>query len=328
MLSRSDWDSFETSWDFETHPMIRWSKDLWDVTAIGAAMQCYYGGHPQADSPLELCYLLWKGQVNQRFRELKANEEELNRIFIDIYGLQGELTPDVAEKDVTVYRIIDQPDAEQRKMAYVLSMRDEIVSLLSYMVGCMLGRYSPYVDGLLYAGGEWSYDAVCARIAQGAGACDFYDPALGLFLPDHDGIVPVTDDDYLPDDIVTRTAEFVRKVYGADTLEENLRFIADALGGKGDSPRQVIRNYYLHDFYTDHLKTYQKRPIYWQFDAGKQDSFKCLMYLHRYDRDTVARVRTDPAERRAEGPGNRRGACACERLQARAEAGKAAGRAE
>jgi len=229
----------------------------------------------------------------QRFNQLRANEEELNRIFIDIYGLQGELTPDVAEKDVTVYRIIDQPDAEQRKMAYVLSMRDEIVSLLSYMVGCMLGRYSPYVDGLLYAGGEWSYDAVCARIAQGAGACDFYDPALGLFLPDRDGIVPVTDDDYLPDDIVTRTAEFVRKVYGADTLEENLRFIADALGGKGDSPRQVIRNYYLHDFYTDHLKTYQKRPIYWQFDAGKQDSFKCLMYLHRYDRDTVARVRTD-----------------------------------
>lgn len=172
----------------------------------------------------------------QRFNQLRANEEELNRIFIDIYGLQGELTPDVAEKDVTVYRIIDQPDAEQRKMAYVLSMRDEIVSLLSYMVGCMLGRYSPYVDGLLYAGGEWRYDAVCARIAQGAGACDFYDPALGLFLPDHDGIVPVTDDDYLPDDIVTRTAEFVRKVYGADTLEENLRFIADALGGKGDSP--------------------------------------------------------------------------------------------
>ena len=171
----------------------------------------------------------------QRFNQLRANEEELNRIFIDIYGLQGELTPDVAEKDVTVYRIIDQPDAEQRKMAYVLSMRDEIVSLLSYMVGCMLGRYSPYVDGLLYAGGEWSYDAVCARIAQGAEACDFYDPALGLFLPDHDGIVPITDDDYLPDDIVTRTAEFVRKVYGADTLEENLRFIAGA-GRQGRLP--------------------------------------------------------------------------------------------
>ena len=228
-----------------------------------------------------------------RFNQLKANEEELNRIFIEIYGLQGELTPEVAEKDVTVYRIIDQPDAEQRKMAYVLSMRDEIVSLLSYMVGCMLGRYSPYVDGLLFAGGEWDYEAVCARIAEGAKTCDFYDPALGLFLPDRDAIVPVTDDEYFPDDIVARTAEFVKKVYGAETLEENLKFIAAALGNKGDSPREVIRHYFLSEFYADHLKTYQKRPIYWQFDSGKQNGFKALAYLHRYDRDTVGRVRTD-----------------------------------
>ena len=229
----------------------------------------------------------------ERFERLRANEVELNRIFIDIYGLQGELSPEVAEKDVTVYRIIDQPNDEQRKMAYVISMRDEIASLISYIVGCMLGRYSPYVDGLLFAGGEWNYDAICARIAEGAKSCDFYDASQGLFLPDRDGIVPVTDDEYLPDDIVTRTVEFVKKVYGAETLEENLKFLAAALGTKGDSPRDAIRNYYLSEFYRDHLKTYQKRPIYWQFDSGKQNGFKALAYLHRYDRDTVARVRTD-----------------------------------
>ena len=232
-------------------------------------------------------------QYLARFTQLKANEEELNRIFIDIYGLQGELTPEVADKDVTVYRIIDQPNEEERKMAYVLSMRDEIVSLLSYIVGCMLGRYSPYVDGLLYAGGAWDYAAVCQRIAEGVKTCDFYDESLGLFLPDKDGIVPITDDEYFADDIVSRTVDFIRKVYGADTLDENLRFVAKALGNKGDSPREVLRNYYLKDFYTDHLRTYQKRPIYWQFDSGKQDSLRCLAYLHRYDQDTIARIRTD-----------------------------------
>ncbi len=228
-----------------------------------------------------------------RFNQLKANEEELNRIFIDIYGLQGELTPEVADKDVTVYRVIDEPNEEERKMAYVLSMRDEIVSLLSYIVGCIMGRYSPYVDGLLYAGGEWDYEAIRARIEAAAPNRDWYDPAEGLFLPDRDGIVPVTDDAYFEDDIVSRTVEFVKKIYGAATLEENLKFIADALKGSGNSPREVIRNYFLKDFYSDHLKTYQKRPIYWQFDSGKQNGIKALMYLHRYDRDTVARLRTD-----------------------------------
>ncbi|MCI5662067.1 MAG: BREX-1 system adenine-specific DNA-methyltransferase PglX [Clostridia bacterium] len=238
-------------------------------------------------------YLAVQQEYLERFERLRANEVELNRIFIDIYSLQGELSPEVAEKDVTVYRIIDQPNDEQRRMAYVLSMHDEIVSLISYIVGCMLGRYSPYVDGLLFAGGEWDYDAICARIAEGARSCDFYDDSLGLFLPDRDAIVPVTDDEYFADDVVARTVEFVKKVYGADTLEENLKFLADALGNKGDSPRDVLRNYYLNDFYRDHLKTYQKRPIYWQFDSGKQNGFKALVYLHRYDRDTVARVRTD-----------------------------------
>lgn len=268
--SKADWDSFETSWDFKKHPLL-----------------------PSSPSTLASCYAACKQTFLDRFTQLKANEEELNRIFIDINGLQGELTPEVADKDVTVYRIIDQPNEEERKMAYVLSMRDEIVSLLSYIVGCMLGRYSPYVDGLLYAGGAWDYAAVCQRIAEGAKNCDFYDESLGLFLPDKDGIVPITDDEYFGDDIVSRTVDFIRKVYGADTLDENLRFIATALGNKGATPQEVLRNYYLKDFYTDHLRTYQKRPIYWQFDSGKQDSLKCLSYLHRYDQDTIARIRTD-----------------------------------
>lgn len=227
-----------------------------------------------------------------RFTQLKANEEELNRIFIDIYGLQDELTPEVAERDVTVYRVIDEPNEEERKMPYVISMRQEIASLLSYMVGCMLGRYSPYVDGLLYAGGDWDEAAIHARIQEGAKARDWYDPALGLFLPDRDAIVPITDDDYFDDDAVSRMIDFVRKVYGADTLEKNLAFIARALGGAG-TPREVIRRYFLSDFYADHLKTYQKRPIYWQFSSGKKNGFKALVYLHRYQKDSLARLRTD-----------------------------------
>ena len=221
-------------------------------------------------------YREYQQTCQNRFDTLKANEEELNRIFIDIYGLQEELTPDVADKDVTVYRIIDEPSDEERKMRYVLSMRDEIVSLLSYIVGCILGRYSPYVDGLLFAGGEWDDAQIRARIEEGAKACDFADPSLGLFYPDSDGIVPITDEAYFPDDIAERTVEFIRKVYGEETLEENLAFVASALGGRGETPREVIRNYYLNDFYADHLKTYQKRPIYWLCDSGKAGAFRAL----------------------------------------------------
>ena len=178
-------------------------------------------------------------------------------------------------------------------MRYVLSMRDEIVSLLSYIVGCILGRYSPYVEGLLFAGGEWDDAQIHARIEEGAKGCDFADPSLGLFYPDGDGIVPITDEAYFPDDIAERTVEFIRKVYGEETLEENLAFVASALGGRGETPREVIRNYYLNDFYADHLKTYQKRPIYWLCDSGKAGAFRALFYLHRYDRDTVGRIRMD-----------------------------------
>lgn len=295
-ITSQEWDSFETSWDFETHPMIRRSKEQWDVTAIGAAMQNYYGCHPQVNSPLELCYMLWKGQTNQRFQELKANEEELNRIFIDIYGLQDELTPEVADKDVTVHYLVDTKDdipAPLQGSNYVLTRRDAVVSLISYAVGCMFGRYTIYADGLLYAGGPgWHYSLLVEKIqdllkAQGKSMF----PENG-FYPDEDNVIPICDDEYFDDDIVGRFVKFIETVYGSDTLEENLKFIADALGGKGKS-RDVIRSYFLNDFYADHCKIYQKRPIYWLFDSGKKNGFKALIYMHRYQPDTIARIRTD-----------------------------------
>lgn len=222
-------------------------------------------------------YAAWQAECEERFQQLKKNEEELNRIFIDIYGLQDELTPDVADKDVTVHRVFDSKDDVPDSMKgsnYVRTMRDEIVSLISYAVGCMFGRYSLDVDGLAYAGGEW--DASKYK----------------TIIPDNDNIIPICDDEYFDDDITGRFVEFVRKVYGDDTLEENLKFVADALGGKG-TPREVIRSYFLNDFYADHLKTYQKRPIYWLFDSGKKNGFKALCYMHRYQRDLLARLRTD-----------------------------------
>jgi hypothetical protein len=204
-------------------------------------------------------YKEWEQECDDRFHQLKANEEELNSIFIDIYGLQDELTPKVEDKDVTVRKA---------------DLQREIKSLISYAVGCMFGRYSLDVDGLVYAGGEWDSSRYVT------------------FQPDKDGILPITDDEYFEDDIVTLFVNFIETVYGHDTLEENLKFIADALGKKG-SPREIIRNYFINDFFADHCKIYQKRPIYWLFDSGKKNGFKCLIYLHRYRRDTVARVRTD-----------------------------------
>lgn len=201
----------------------------------------------------------WQAECDARFNQLKANEEELNRIFIDIYGLQDELTPDVADKDVTVRKA---------------DLQREINSLISYAVGCMFGRYSLDVDGLAYAGGAWDT------------------AKYKTFIPDADNILPICDDAYFPDDIVGRFIDFVCTVYGADTLDENLKFIADALGGKG-TPQEVIRSYFLNDFYADHCKIYQKRPIYWLFDSGKKNGFKCLIYLHRYRPDSIARIRTD-----------------------------------
>lgn len=278
-ISKKDWDSFETSWDFQCHPLLR------KCPTIAEAFD------------------QWQTECDDRFNQLKANEEELNRIFIDIYGLQDELTPEVEDKDVTVCKA---------------DLGRDIRSFISYAVGCMFGRYSLDVDGLVYAGGNFD-TKYCRWIRQfGDKATDEIDENGNLihggwagctlweydgvrkdgkwipasFAPDTDNIIPICDDEYFDDDIVGRFVEFVKTVYGADTLGENLKFIADALGGKGQ-PKDVIRNYFLNGFYADHCKTYQKRPIYWLFDSGKKNGFKALIYMHRYQPDTIARIRTD-----------------------------------
>ncbi len=234
-LAKIDWDLFEISWDFVKHPLLN------------------------GKTTLATAFAKWEREAAERFYTLKANEEELNRIFIDIYGLQEELTPEVEDKDVTIRKA---------------DLQRDIKSLISYAVGCMLGRYSLDVDGLAYAGGEWD-----------AGK-------YKTLIPDKDNILPICDDEYFDDDILGRFVDFVRVVYGSETLEENLKFIADALGGKGTA-REVIRNYFLNNFYTDHCKIYQKRPIYWLFDSGKKNGFKALIYMHRYSRDLLAKLRTD-----------------------------------
>lgn len=235
-ISQVDWDSFETSWDFKTHPLLK------PVPLISES------------------FAQWSDECEKRFTQLKSNEEELNRIFIDIYGLQDELTPEVEDKDVTVRRA---------------DLTRDIKSLVSYAVGCMFGRYSLDVEGLAYAGGEWDGSK------------------YKTFIPDPDNCIPVTDEEYFRDDIVVRFVDFIRTVYGADTLEENLTFIADALGTRGNTSRERIRNYFLNDFIKDHIKMYQKRPIYWMFDSGKQNGFKALVYMHRWNADTTGNVRVE-----------------------------------
>ena len=248
-----DWDSFETSWDFKSHPLlsvIPRNSALFDDTN---------------DIDLAECYTCWENECNERFNQLKANEEELNRIFIDIYGLQDELTPEVEDKDVTVRKA---------------DLQRDIKSLISYAVGCMFGRYSLNEEGLIYAGGEWD------------------DSKYTTFIPDEDNIIPITDEEYFEDDIVSRFCDWLKNVFGTKSFDTNMDFIAKSLGNKGDTSREVIRNYFLNDFFKDHCNTYSvtgsgKRPIYWLFDSGKQNGFKALIYMHRYDADTVGRVRTD-----------------------------------
>ena len=236
-ISKTEWDSFEISWDFKKHPLCKNISN----TVSGA-------------------FEVWARECDNNFNQLKANEEKINQIFIDIYGLQDELTSEVEDKDITICKS---------------DLYRDVKSLISYAVGCMFGRYSFEADGLIYAGGEWDSNRYKS------------------FIPDEDNCIPITDEEYFSDDIVGRFVEFVKTVYGVDTLEENLDFIAKALGNTGDTSREVIRNYFLKDFYADHLKVYQKRPIYWLFDSGKQNGFKALIYMHRYDADTAGRVRTD-----------------------------------
>lgn len=282
-LSKSDWDAFETSWDFTKHPLIVTSDQCivnsedsanTQLTTIhyplATSDQCIVNRDSSANTQLTTnhyplttisqAYQRWEEETNTRFTQLKANEEELNRIFIDIYGLQDELTPEVEDKDVTVRKA---------------DLQRDIKSLLSYAVGCMFGRYSLDVEGLAYAGGAWD------------------ESKYVTFKPDEDNVIPITDEDYFEDDIIGRLIAWLKVVYGAETLEENLRFIADALGTSGDTARQKIRNYFLKDFFKDHCKIYQKRPIYWLYDSGKQNGFKALIYMHRYNADTSGQVRAE-----------------------------------
>ena len=395
-LSKSDWDSFETSWDFTKHPLIVTSDQCIVNSEDSANTQLTTIHYPLAT--ISQAYQRWEEETNARFTQLKANEEELNRIFIDIYGLQDELTPEVEDKDVTVRKA---------------DLQRDIKSLLSYAVGCMFGRYSLDVEGLAYAGGEFSdqwvvisdqcyrrevvekyvaqelqraygmaevnvadgrdlssseviaergviftfgsdekssgvdsikyrrgtskklYEGICElsfnseRIKCGIGnaAYDLCSPEIlnaitsgsGVELvqrgwqdadsidwqtihytlktnhygADEDNVIPITDEDYFEDDIIGRLIAWLKVVYGAETLEENLRFIADALGTSGDTARQKIRNYFLKDFFKDHCKIYQKRPIYWLYDSGKQNGFKALIYMHRYNADTSGQVRAE-----------------------------------
>jgi len=239
-ICKEDWDSFELSWDFRRHPLIR------DVSTV------------------EEAYKLWDNECKDRFAKLKGNEEELNRIFIDIYNMQEDMNPEENDDEVTVR---------------LANKQREIKSLISYAVGCMFGRYSLDKDGVLYAGGRWDASS------------------YQRFKVDDDNIIPICDDEYFSDDIVSRFISFIKTVYGEHALEENLNYIAECLGGRGSS-RDIIRNYFINDFYSEHCSVYSvagsgKRPIYWQFDSGKKNGFKCLIYLHRYRPDTIARIRTD-----------------------------------
>lgn len=227
-----------------------------------------------------------KAEVNARFEQLRANEEELNRIFAKIYNMEGEVPIEVEDKYVSVARIFDTADEipeSYKGNKYVRTKRDEITSLISYAVGCMFGRYSLDVDGLVLADQGTTVDDYLAKMPNSDHV---------TFMPDSDNVLPITDDEYFDDDIVRYFIDFVRTVYGEETLEQNLAFIAEALGGKGTS-REVIRTYFLKDFFKDHCQTYKKRPIYWLFDSGKKNGFKCLVYMHRYQPDLLARIRTD-----------------------------------
>ena len=244
-LAKEDWDSFETSFGFKTHPLV----------LICASLA---GPHKLDD-----CFARWSEICEDRFSQLKAAEEELNRLFIRAYCLENELSPEVDNENVSVHLA----DRER-----------EIKSLLSYAIGCIFGRFSPNRTGIVYAGGEWDPEQ--------------YD----VMIPDKDGIIPICDDEYFEDDVVGLIVKFVDTVFGSETLEENLAFIAQSLGGKG-TPRKVIRDYFENDFYRDHCSVFSgtsgKKPIYWLFDSGKKNGFKCLIYMHRYQPDTIARIRTD-----------------------------------
>lgn len=238
-ISKTDWDSFETSWDFAVHPLVR----------LGAGQ------------PLSEAYAAWETEAEQRFRELQRLEEENNRYWIEAYGLQDELTPEVPDDQVTVRR------AERER---------DITALLSYAVGCIMGRYSLDEPGLIHAG-------------------QAFDPSRHTTFPaDADGIVPVHDRAWFGDDLVLQVMQWIKTVFGETHYATNLAYLAQVLGGKTrETPEQTLRRYFLGQFMKDHHQTYKKRPIYWFFTSGKKRAFNAYVYLHRYDSNTLARLRTD-----------------------------------
>ncbi|ARF16732.1 BREX-1 system adenine-specific DNA-methyltransferase PglX [Sporosarcina ureae] len=239
LISKKEWDSIETSWDFQKHPLIMYKRE----------------------TSIESTFKKWKIFMEEEFNQLKLNEEELNRIFIEIYGLQDELEPKVEDKDITIRKA----DLEQ-----------DIKSFISYAIGCSFGRYSLDEDSLIYAGGGFDFSR------------------YQTFPADEDNILPILPGAYFEDDIVTRFIDFVRITFSEETLEENLDFVADAIGRrKNETSREVLRRYFLNDFYKDHLQVYKKRPIYWLFTSGREKAFNCLIYMHRYDKTTLSRIRTD-----------------------------------
>lgn len=262
-ISQVDWDSFETSWNFKTFPLVKYQETLGFI---------------------EYHYKKWAESVNERFGQLKEDEEELNRIFIDIYDLEGELTPEVEDRDITITKIYDDAkdipeDIKGNK--YVLTKKDVMQQFISYAVGCMFGRYSLDEEGFVYAGGEFD-----------ASRYETYEVV-------EDNIIPITSDVYLEDDLVNRFVEFVETVYGKETLEENLSFIAEALGQKkNETARDTIHSYFLKYFFKDHSQMYSvtgsgRRPIYWKFTSGRENAFNCFIYMHRYDKTTISRIRTE-----------------------------------
>lgn len=260
-ISKDDWDSFETSWDFEQHPLLRFHSSCHPELVSGSNQQEMLKQVQHDNYKIEDCFNKWKEYKQEQFNKLKANEEELNRLFIEIYGLQDEMTPEVDDKDITV--------------ALADELRD-IKSLLSYAVGCMFGRYSLDEKGLIYAGGE------------------FDKSKYQTLEVDEDGILPILSDTWFDDDIIEEFKRFLKKAFGELYFNENMQYIADVLGRKGsESAEDRIRTYFLKDFYKDHLQIYKKRPIYWMFTSGKEKGFNALIYLHRYDKTTLSRIRKD-----------------------------------
>lgn len=260
--SKLDWDSSETSWDFTTLPLLQ--PDF-------------------HQSSLHETYTKLHAHWKEITLEMQRLEEENNRIFIEAYGLQDELTPDVPLSEITLtcnpyYRYGDKKTEEELE---ALLLTDTIKELISYAVGCMFGRYSPEKEGLILAN-------------QGEKLADFKEKVPeASFLPDEDNIIPILDDEYYTDDIVGRFKEFLKLTFGAETLSENLDFIAGALSKKGEASEKIIRDYFLKDFYKDHVRMYKKRPIYWLFTSGKEKVFNALVYMHRYDKTTLAKMRID-----------------------------------